>query len=74
MSAVAPATPPASSTAQAALAALTRAGLRAAEDAKRSDTRMVVAENGKVLHITPQEFLRGRDEEQPSQSNAKTSD
>lgn len=72
MSALAP-TPPASSTAQAALAALTRAGLRAAEDAKRSDTYMVVAENGKVLHISPQEFLYGRDE-QPSPSNAKTSD
>lgn len=65
--------PSASSTAQAALAALTRAGLRAAEDAKRSDTYMVVAENGKVLHISPQEFLHGR-EEQPSPSNAKTSD
>lgn len=72
MSAVDP-TPPASSAAQVALAALTRAGLRAAEDAKRSDTYMVVAENGKVLHISPQEFLRGR-EEQPSLSNAKTSD
>jgi len=72
MSALAP-TPPASSTAQAALAALTRAGLRAAEDAKRSDTYMVVAENGKVLHISPQEFLRERDE-QPSPSNAKASD
>ncbi len=72
MSALAP-TSSASSTAQAALAALTRAGLRAAEDAKRSDTYMVVAENGKVLHISPQEFLRGR-EEQPSPSNAKTSD
>ena len=72
MSALAP-THPASSTALAALAALTRAGLRAAEDAKRSDTYMVVAENGKVLHISPQEFLRERDE-QPSPSNAKASD
>ncbi|MDP2769774.1 MAG: hypothetical protein Q8O81_08075 [Giesbergeria sp.] len=72
MSALAP-TSSASRTAQAALAALTRAGLRAAEDAKRSDTYMVVAENGKVLHITPQEFLRERDEP-PAQSNAKTSD
>jgi hypothetical protein len=34
---------------------------------------MVVAENGKVLHISPQEFLHGR-EEQPSPPNAKTSD
>ena len=72
MSALAP-TPPASSTAQAALAALTRAGLRAAEDAKRSDTYMVVAENGKVLLISPQEFLHGR-EEQSSPPSAKTSD
>ena len=72
MSALAP-THPASSTAQAALAALTRAGLRAAEDAKRSDTYMVVAENGKVLHISPQEFLHGR-EEQSSPPSAKTSD
>ena len=72
MSALAP-THPASSTAQAALAALTRAGLRAAEDAKRSDTYMVVAENGKVLHISPQEFLHGR-EELPWPPSAKTSD
>ena len=72
MSALAP-THPASSTAQAALAALTRAGLRAAEDAKRSDTYMVVAENGKVLHISPQEVLHGR-EEQSSPPSAKTSD
>ena len=72
MSALAP-IPSASSTAQAALAALTRAGLRAAEDAKRSDTYMVVAENGKVLHISPQEFLHGRDV-QPSPPSAKTSD
>ncbi len=72
MSALAP-TSSASRTAQAALAALTRAGLRAAEDAKRSDTYMVVAENGKVLHISPQEFLHGR-EEQSSPPSAKTSD
>ena len=72
MSALAP-TPSASSTSQAALAALTRAGLRAAEDAKRSDTYMVVAENGKVLHISPQEFLHGR-EELPWPPSAKTSD
>ena len=73
MSALAPTTPAASTPAQAALAALTRAGLRAAEDAKRSDTYMVVAENGKVLHISPQEFLHGR-EEQSSPPSAKTSD
>ena len=72
MSEFAPTPPAASGPAQAALAALTRAGLRAAEDAKRSDTYMVVAENGKVLHISPQEFLHGR-EGQPSPSNAKTS-
>ena len=59
--------------AQAALAALSRAGLRAAEEARRANTYMVVEENGKVLHISPQEFLHGR-EEQPSPSNAKTSD
>ncbi len=61
---------PASSAAQAALAALARAGLRAAEDARRANTYMVVAENGKVLHVSPQEYLRTRNE-QPSLSNAK---
>lgn len=59
------------SPAQAALAALTRAGLRAAEDAKRANTLMVVAENGKVLHVSPQEYLRSRSE-QPLPSSTKT--
>jgi hypothetical protein len=48
--------------AQAALAALARAGLRAAEDAKRTNTHMVVAENGQVVHVSPQEYLRMRAE------------
>jgi len=49
--------------AQAALNALARAGLRAAEDAKRTNTQMVVAENGKVVHVSPQEYLRMRAEQ-----------
>ena len=49
--------------AQAALNALARAGLRAAEDAKRANTQMVVAENGKVVHVSPQEYLRMRAEQ-----------
>lgn len=56
--------------AQAALNALARAGLRAAEDAKRANTHMVVAENGQVLHVSPQEYLRMR-AEQPPQAGAK---
>lgn len=46
--------------AQAALDALARAGLRAAEEAKRANTHMVVAENGHVVHVSPQEYLRLR--------------
>ena len=57
--------------AQAALDALTRAGLRAAEDAKRANTHMVVAENGRVVHVSPQEYLRMRSSEQPPQAGAK---
>ena len=53
---------PASDLAQAALAALSRAGLRAAEDALRANTHMVVAVDGKVLHESPQDYLRKRDE------------
>ncbi len=49
--------------AQAALDALARAGLRAAEDAKRTNTQMVVAENGQVVHVNPQEYLRLRAEQ-----------
>lgn len=58
--------------AQAALAALSRAGLRAAEEARRTNTYMVVAEDGKVLHASPQEYLRKRSE-QPLPSSTKTS-
>ena len=57
--------------AQAALDALARAGLRAAEDAKRTNTQMVVAENGQVVHVSPQEYLRMRSSEQPPQAGAK---
>ncbi len=46
--------------AQAALAALARAGLRAAEDAIRTNTKMVLAENGQVVHVSPHEYLRLR--------------
>ena len=49
--------------AQAALNALARAGLRAAEDAKRAYTHMVVAESGQVVHVSPQEYLRMRSEQ-----------
>ena len=62
MSAILNPTPPVNDPAQAALAALARAGLRAAEDARRANTCMVVAENGKVLHISPQDYLRERQE------------
>ncbi len=63
---------PTSDLAQAALAALSRAGLRAAEDALRANTPMVVAEDGKVLHVSPQDYLRKRDEP-VSQSTHKPS-
>lgn len=59
--------------AQAALAALSRAGLRAAEDARRANTHMVVAEDGKVLHESPQDYLRKRNKP-ASQAKAKHSD
>ena len=58
--------------AQAALAALSRAGLRAAEDARRTNTYMVVEENGKVLRESPEEYLRKRNKP-ASQSNSKHS-
>ena len=58
--------------AQAALAALSRAGLRAAEEARRSNTYIVVEEDGKVLHESPQEYLRKRSE-QPLPSSTKAS-
>lgn len=70
MSAV-PKPSPAIDPAQAALAALSRAGLRAAEDARRANTYMVVEENGKVLHESPQEYLRKRsDQPLPSSTSA----
>lgn len=49
--------------AQAALNALARAGLRAAEDAQRANTHMVLAENGQVVHVSPQAYLRMRAEQ-----------
>ena len=72
MRAVSAPSTPASHLAQAALTALSRAGLRAAEDALRANTHMVVAEDGKVLHESPQEYLRKRSE-QPLPSSTKTS-
>jgi hypothetical protein len=57
--------------AQAALTALSRAGLRAAEEARRTNTYMVVEEDGKVLHESPQEYLRKRSE-QPLTPSTKT--
>ena len=59
--------------AQPALAALSRAGLRAAEEARRANTYMVVEENGKVLHESPQEYLRKR-QQQTTPSTTKNND
>ena len=73
MRAVSAPSTPASHLAQAALTALSRAGLRAAEDALRANTHMVVAEDGKVLHESPQEYLRKRNEP-TSQSSSEHSD
>ena len=58
--------------AQAALAALSRAGLRAAEEARRANPSLGVEEDGKVLHESPQEYLRKRSE-QPLPSSTKPS-
>ena len=63
---------PSLDTAQAALAALSRAGLRAAEEARRTNTYMVIEEDGQVLHESPQEYLRKRSE-QPLPSSTKAS-
>ena len=57
---------------QAALAALSRSGLRAAEEALRTNTYMVVEEDGKVLHESPQQYLRKRSE-RPLPSSTKPS-
>ena len=73
MSAVSEPITPAFDPAQAALAALSRAGLRAAEEARRANTFMVVAEDGKVLHESPQDYLRKRNEP-VSQSSSEHSD
>ena len=54
--------------AQAALNALTRAGLRAAEEAQRANTHMVLAENGQVVHISPQAYLHMRAGQEVSQT------
>ena len=43
--------------AQAALAALARAGLRAAEDARKANTHMVITVGGKMQHISPEEYI-----------------
>ncbi|MDZ7863308.1 hypothetical protein [Acidovorax sp.] len=43
--------------AQAALAALARAGLRAAQDARKANTPMVITVGGKVQHISPEEYV-----------------
>ena len=72
MSAV-PKPAPALDPSQAALAALSRAGLRAAEEARRANTYMVVEENGKVLHESPQEYLRKR-QQQTTPSTTKNND
>ena len=58
--------------AQAALAALSRAGLRAAEEALRTKTYMVVEEHGKVLRESLEEYLRKRNES-ASQSSCERS-
>ena len=57
MSTVLNAFPLALDPAQAALDALAHAGLRAAEDAQRANTHMVLAENGQVVHVSPQAYL-----------------
>ena len=59
--------------AQAALAALSRAGLRAAGEARRANTYMVVEENRKVLHESPQGYLRKR-QQQTTPSTTKNND
>lgn len=46
--------------AQAALAALASAGLRAAEDAHKANTPIVITVEGKVRHVSPEEYVRLR--------------
>ena len=50
----------------AALAALQRAGLRAAQEALRTNTLFVVAKDGKIEHVSPQDYLRDRAAIEPS--------
>ena len=49
----------------AALAALQRAGLRAAQEALRTNTFLVVGKNGEIEHVSPQDYLRDRAETVP---------
>ena len=60
MSTVSDTTSTSTDMAHAALAASSRAGLRAADDARRTNTSMVVAEDGKVLHLSPQDYVSQR--------------
>ncbi len=48
-----------------ALAALQRAGLRAAHEALRTNTNMVIGKDGAIEHVSPQDYLRDRAEAQP---------
>ena len=48
-----------------ALAALQRAGLRAAHEALRTNTNMVIGKDGKIEHVSPQDYLRDRAEAMP---------
>ena len=50
----------------AALAALKRAGLRAAQEALRANTLLVVGKDGKIEHVSPQDYLRDRAAIEPS--------
>jgi len=43
-----------------ALAALQRAGLRAAHEALRTNTDMVIGNDGKIEHVNPHDYLRDR--------------
>ena len=42
------------------MAALQRAGLRAAREALRTNTLMVLGKEGKIEHVSPQDYLRDR--------------
>jgi len=42
------------------VAALQRAGLRAAQEALRTNTYLVVGRDGKIEHVSPQDYLRDR--------------